>query len=260
VTWLQRSVGLQRVMCFAALSPNLGSAFGIHQVESEMTVSSPRLRELYFAATGSKSPLFVTDGVRLPSPAFFARAAVRFLVISDWAPRALEEARQRGYREAFHDGRNSIFEVSGLPRYFFTSSYRIVTAEAAKRSALGSRALRTLLLEEQPSFTPLPNREPEAEVEVRDYRLNRYRLAVTTDRAGLVSMAESRMPGWTATVNGRDVPILAANYAFRAVEVPAGTSVIEMRYRPPGLRAGALASALGLIGIGAVLLVRPRRS
>jgi uncharacterized membrane protein YfhO len=54
------------------------------------------------------------------------------------------------------------------------------------------------------------------------------------------------MNGWVATVDGREVPIVPANYAFRAVEVPAGHHTVRLHYRAPGLLIGLFVSAAGL--------------
>jgi len=59
-------------------------------------------------------------------------------------------------------------------------------------------------------------------------------------------------PGWTARVNGHVAVIHRANATFRMVEVPAGSSRVEFAYEPPGLRAGAWLSLLGLMAFLAV--------
>jgi hypothetical protein len=53
------------------------------------------------------------------------------------------------------------------------------------------------------------------------------------DRAFLV-VADPLLPGWTATLDGRPVPLERVDYMIRGVRVPAGHHVIEMRYLPPG--------------------------
>jgi uncharacterized membrane protein YfhO len=59
----------------------------------------------------------------------------------------------------------------------------------------------------------------------------------------LVVLADHWYPGWVATVNGTQVPILQANHALRAVEVPAGRSLIRYEYRPTSIRLGLILSA-----------------
>ena len=41
----------------------------------------------------------------------------------------------------------------------------------------------------------------------------------------------STAPGWRASVDGREAEMYRANYAWRAVFVPAGEHVVEFNYR-----------------------------
>ncbi|HLY09261.1 MAG TPA: YfhO family protein [Planctomycetota bacterium] len=72
-------------------------------------------------------------------------------------------------------------------------------------------------------------------------------LEVTVKSPALLIVAETDYPGWQATVDGRPTPILKANLAFRAVEIPAGTHRVEFGFHPWFARAGSLASLLFLI-------------
>jgi uncharacterized membrane protein YfhO len=84
-------------------------------------------------------------------------------------------------------------------------------------------------------------------------------LRVEAPARGFLVISDSYYPGWHATVDGRPTPILPANHAFRAVEVPQGISVVDMRFRPISLFVGAGISATTLLGIGVVLAVSSRR-
>ena len=83
-------------------------------------------------------------------------------------------------------------------------------------------------------------------------------VAVTTEAPGLLVMAETWMPGWSATLDGRPVPLLRGNHAQRVVPLrEPGRHVIALRYDPPGLWAGCgLSIASGLawawLAVGAV--------
>jgi uncharacterized membrane protein YfhO len=59
-------------------------------------------------------------------------------------------------------------------------------------------------------------------------------------------------------VDERPTPVLVANGLFRAVAVPQGAHHVELRYRPPGLRAGLVLSALAIAGGVLVIATRPR--
>jgi hypothetical protein len=74
---------------------------------------------------------------------------------------------------------------------------------------------------------------------------------------GFLFLSDQFYPGWEATVNSVAAPIMRANYAFRAVRVPAGESRVVFRYRPMSLRIGAAVSVVGLLCVGVCLLARP---
>jgi len=70
-------------------------------------------------------------------------------------------------------------------------------------------------------------------------------------------------PGWRAWVNGRETKVLRANYAFQAVPIPAGKSEVQLCYRPRGILAGSMISALSVaaaLAAGLACAKRGRRS
>lgn len=93
------------------------------------------------------------------------------------------------------------------------------------------------------------------------YLPDRVRIDVETSAPGYVVLVDAYDPGWRATVDGREVPLLRANVAFRAVPVAAGRHEVALVYRPRSVEIGFGVSAatlvLGLVGAG---LVRVRRA
>ncbi len=89
---------------------------------------------------------------------------------------------------------------------------------------------------------------------------------VATDAPRLLVVSEVYYPaGWTAWVDGNEVPIHRANYLLRAVTVPEGEHTIELRFNPRSVAAGQLMSRtstaavyLGLIAVLAGGWVRRR--
>ncbi len=241
-----------RIYTAGALPANAASAFELFQIDSLMAFNEPRMFELYKRYASPGSYLFLRDAVLIPPEHVLDAANVRLLLIRDAFPDLLAEAERRGYRQLFADGYVRLYERPTEPRYYFTSRYRRLPRQAILPALAEGRAGREVLVEEKPAFPSVPNDGREPAVVVEELTRNRVILRVRAPRPGLVYCSETSFPGWRATVAGRPAPILSANYAFRAVPVPAGASTIELSYFPPGLAAGlwvTLVAVLALLGL-----------
>jgi hypothetical protein len=82
-------------------------------------------------------------------------------------------------------------------------------------------------------------------------------------KQGYVVVAENWYKDWHATADGKDVPVLRANYTMLSAAVPPGAKNLVFEVRSPAYERGrliTLASALGLVGLMAVPLVLRQRS
>ncbi len=80
-----------------------------------------------------------------------------------------------------------------------------------------------------------------------------------TRAASLVVVSQTHYPAWRAYVDGKPARIWRANYAFQALEVPAGRHGIRMVYEDRMLWAGAVFSGLGFLACaGLWWLAHPR--
>ncbi|MEW6207223.1 MAG: YfhO family protein [Acidobacteriota bacterium] len=93
-----------------------------------------------------------------------------------------------------------------------------------------------------------PEGRPE-KAEIIGRSLNTLALRVEAARDGWLVVNESYDPGWKATVDGKPVTVLPGNYAFRALPIPAGEHLVEMRYQPASFRIGMVISLSMLIAI-----------
>ena len=76
---------------------------------------------------------------------------------------------------------------------------------------------------------------------------DRMTLDVEASQGGYLVILESYDAGWRATVDGRPAPIVPANVLFRGIRLDPGAHVVELVYRPPGLVAGLVVSALSVL-------------
>jgi hypothetical protein len=75
---------------------------------------------------------------------------------------------------------------------------------------------------------------------------------------GLVWTADTAWPGWHVYIDGqRSHDTHSVFHAFRSVETPAGTHLIEWRYEPTSVYAGLALTMLAICGAGLLLWGRP---
>jgi hypothetical protein len=125
-------------------------------------------------------------------------------------------------------------------------------AEAMQRMQETEALTRLVWLEQGPEKTSVWPMGKETG-RLLDFRLdpNEVRVRYEAYTSGVLTLVDSYMPGWRATVNGRASPVLRVNGVFRGIRIETpGAYEIHFRYRPEywGL-------TLALAGIGLILLV-----
>jgi hypothetical protein len=100
-----------------------------------------------------------------------------------------------------------------------------------------------------------------AEARLRDYQNQFVRYETSSAVPGYLVLLDSYFPGWAAKLDGKPVPILRANYAFRAVEIPQGIHTVEFQYKPISFYAGLTISLVSIVCglLVAALNLRRRR-
>lgn len=64
---------------------------------------------------------------------------------------------------------------------------------------------------------------------------------------GVIVLADSWDAGWRARVDGNETPVLIANHAFRAAQVPAGKGKLIFSYEPISFKIGLIMALVGII-------------
>ena len=86
------------------------------------------------------------------------------------------------------------------------------------------------------------------------------RIDVRGEGPGLLVIAAAWDPGWSASVDGRPLPLLRVNHAEIGVPIAAGIHRVVLRHRAPGLSLGFALAAAGAAGLGFALARGRRRT
>ena len=141
-----------------------------------------------------------------------------------------------------------------VPRAFCVS--RIVSRTSALGDPAGFDARHSAFLEEN---DPLAIDDPFecSEVELVSRSAHTLEYEVELDGEGLFVLTEQHYPGWRATVDGEERPILRADSVFRALNLDAGVHRVRFEYAPESWRIGRFVGLLGLVLlVGGVIAAR----
>jgi hypothetical protein len=190
-----------------------------------------------------------------------ARAGVTHLVTP---PHVRPDPRSRapeGTLTPSYNGRDGrIYEVSNaLPRAHVVGVCEVVPSKAAALERFQARDFsprRTVLLEETDvgRRCPEPRSGFQGHATIVDEDLNRLKIEVVASSAAWLTISETWDPGWRAKVDGSEVDVVPANYAFRAIRFPRGTHVVDMTYSPRSYRLGGIGSSVTLVLVAAAFV------
>ncbi len=145
-----------------------------------------------------------------------------------------------------------------LPRALLVPRGVVVPRSALLPALLnvGFDPRETVLLEEGPGLEAPGTLARRGIVKVLRRRPGRLALETRADHPAVLTIQQAWEAGWTATVDGRNAPVARADLAFQAIRLDKGRHVVELEFRPRGLREGGLLALAGLLGL--VLAVRRR--
>ncbi len=139
----------------------------------------------------------------------------------------------------------------GFPRLATANDSRSSPNLLRNRNRVGGRVADFSLL-----YDRVPVAAPSATtVDARRDGFGRWEVRSSGTNPALVVVAEAWFPGWTAQVDGRDVPVLKADGAFLGVAVEPGDHEIKFSFDPPGaVTVGRATTTVTLVG-AVILLV-----
>ena len=182
--------------------------------------------------------------------------------------RALENFDWNRWQEVYNSsGALVLRNQRALPRVWLVAAAESVDGEEALRRIRGEDTgdfdpRRTALLEIPPAELPqLPGGPLARDSTTRliHYEANRLVIEASAPTPAVLVVSEMFNPGWQATIDGQPAKIFVTDYLLRGMALPAGSHRIEMIYRPPAARKGAIISIATLVVLAAVGTYLKRR-
>jgi uncharacterized membrane protein YfhO len=97
-----------------------------------------------------------------------------------------------------------------------------------------------------------------ARIHVKAYETDMIALEINLSQESYIVTADAWMPGWKARLeNNAELPLFAANNAFRCFKAPSGKHTVAMYYQPASFTYGIIISMISLaLWLGLVFYIR----
>jgi len=215
-----------------------------------------------YRATFSITPTLSVQEVQVQAlvPNAFLRIERIALIDSSGESRLLSHlAGQGDHTLAYRSEDVAVYENHDvLPRAFVVHEARAVPKDGDALASLLDPAFdpaAQVLLSADSAVEALAPSAGSDQVEWLLYDSQRVVLQTRSSADGYLVLSDSWYPGWRASVDGRETPIVRADLVFRAVFLPAGDHQVEFRYEPRSFQMGVLVSLVALaalLGLGAL--------
>lgn len=254
--------------------PNLSRLWGVDNASGYEPLMPRRYMKLLGIAEGG----FLQPPWRIKAQdRSFDICAVRYLLApaDAFGGRAFVEGAWKFWKLSSQENGVLCYEnTRARPRFYIVPEHREVSDKEAfvaiKTSALKDGELfdpESMVLIESESASKISPSQPVAALEARSNpdsvstiaidKLGDEQIELSTesDFNGYLVVADQYYPGWHASLDGLDKPILRANYIQRAIALPAGKHKVVFSYKPESYRIGLLISsiALGLLALTALI-------
>jgi Bacterial membrane protein YfhO len=232
----------------------------------EVSPSWPRLFAQNLSENRWDALSFIPEAVLKSTDRRIDMLNVKYLVLTPQAQEFPQFAAMDRYRQVFNNGHVVIFENKRvLPRAFVVpaSGIEILENTAAEFERVKSASFdpeRSVILSEVPSSQTLRVETAampfSGHVEMIDFQINQLSLRATTSTAAALVLSQIWFPGWRATVDGEEVPVLRANASLTGILLPAGSHEVRFIFRPLSFVIGAVITILTAVVLVALIITR----
>lgn len=146
-----------------------------------------------------------------------------------------------------HHGSGEMFVITNpFPRVYFTSAtYTVSDSDKAMAAILAGAPGGPLAVIERPWL--LSTNTVASRPIITAYSHSSIEIGLTNMTSGFLVLNEAWFPGWVAVRDGIEIQTEPVNLWMRAVELPAGDSLIVFQFRPRKLGLGIFISIVTLI-------------
>ena len=168
----------------------------------------------------------------------------RFIVCNGVLPAELA----KGYSlKAICDGQLHIYEnLAARPLAIFVEETRAAMNDMHAAASVLAGTDRPVVELAYVTKQDLARRYSTGKADVVNYLPNDFRVRTTNADTGFLALTVTRCRGWSATVDGTQVPIHAVDGPLMGIVVPAGEHEVRLQFRPVLLMAGMTAAGIGL--------------
>jgi len=151
------------------------------------------------------------------------------------------------FKLIYKDNNFELYEnKKALPRVFLAGDYKVINENQKIIDTIFSKDFdlrKTLVLEEDPGVLTKSGNLGIAEITI--YNPNRVIITVKAKENSLLFLSDNYYKGWMAYLDGKNIPILRANYSFRAIPVTKGNHRAEFLYEPSSFKLGLIFALVG---------------
>lgn len=245
IEYLQDFAGSHRV--FGNFSNPVFGTFGLYGLEGYDPLYITRYGELVRAMDTGKKEVPERSVVTIPkhgkyTQQMFDLMGVKYLAHAKadgrevWAYPFWEYDDHYGVA-VYGDDNYEVYENKKVyPRAFILYDYLVETNDQEILDAMFTEQVdlrHLVVLEEDPSISvdeKCLSTEYESTYDLFMYTANEVQVRIWSDCEGVLLLTDAYYPGWSVFVNDKKAKILRADYAFRAVAIPAGESVVKFVY------------------------------
>lgn len=264
VDTLQRIVGNDRY--YGYFPPNINSYYYVRTSEGAEPLYNRRLGEL--ASLGKNGIVSLVDraAIQFPEgkykPRILDLLSIKYIVdktdnYRNFWIKFYDDSFDKRFKEIWTDGIYKIYlNRYALPRQKIYYDVKVISEDNIILKKLISKdfdPLKTVIIKEKTNKKINENGKYKIKIIKDEPLVQEYSLFTT--KPGIFLITDTYYPGWVAFDNGKQVKIIRANYAFRAIIVEAGIHKLEFKYQPKSFIFGLILSFFGLL-LSVVYLVK----